>query len=301
MDAKARGYWFDASTERLTVPLWKNYHYLRAYWYGIPSKIKSMLVGDYEECHFHIGVHKTATTYLQEQLSLGNLDRCGVKYYPLKMLRDRIYRYGFASVGRRVSGHNRLILSDENVLNGTEYLHQGVYSDSCERIGWYIAQIKAKKLVVYINIRNFADFYTSAYCEHLRHFPYQSFSAYLADIDLSSLSWVDVFGPLIKAHPNIEFRVFNFDTFRQDKKCLLSSISFGLLNDYSSKIKASRSSFTEREVAQLSGNSQWIATSEESKYAPLDQSVVEQAKRAVVDDMQCLNTFRNVTLLNPIW
>lgn len=295
MDFRAKGYWFDTPVSGKKRSLLQLY---RARTKELWDSISQRHYGEYDECHFHIGIHKTATTFVQEQLAISNMSHFGVKFYPLEELRSRIYRYGFSSVGRRCSSLNRLLLCNENVLNGTEHLNSGVYADCEQRVGWCIRHIKAKKLVVFINIRNFADFYTSAYCEHLRHFPYQSLEQYLNGVDVTSLSWLDVFEPLFRAHPDIEFRIFNFDFFSRDKERLLSELSFNTVCEYSENLKPSRSAFTEREVAVLSGDSDWIASSRENKFAPFSTETVLAAKSRLEQDIRSLNSRPNVSVIN---
>ncbi|CAM4159777.1 hypothetical protein [Vibrio agarivorans] len=298
MNVRAKGFWFDFPPYEEVSLLRRSYRYTRAMAHSVIDKIKQYRFGPFDECHFHIGIHKTATTFVQDQIALSHMDRYGVKYYPLDVLRDKIYRFGFCSVGRRTSPHNRLLLSDENVLNGTEHLNKGVYFDCEQRVSWCIRHIHTKKLVVFINIRNFADFYTSAYCEHLRHFPYQSLEQYLAGLDITSLSWVDVFDSLFQSHPDVEFRVFNFDRFRLDKERLLASLTFGEVVEFSNQVKPSRSSFSEKEVALLSGDKDWIADSGSDKYAPFNTEIIEQTKRNLSDDLSRLKMYPNVVLLN---
>lgn len=150
----------------------------------------------------HLGVHKTATTYIQTKLreNIPILRNSGINYIPLGELRKKLTKnlhsdkfdendiYDFLYPYLNC---DRLIISDENILGGVDRPRRGfLYPSVRKKIDKIIKSLDGCDIEIYITIRNFPDYILSRYSESLRHFRFQVFEDYISELDDSTISWV---------------------------------------------------------------------------------------------------------------
>lgn len=156
----------------------------------------------------HLGVHKTATTYIQSRLeqNIEQLNAQGIAYVPLLEFRQQITRHlnddsfdrhTVAEVLKPFSSFSTLILSDENIL-GSARPHDGLlYSGYLPRVRKVVNACYGKKLEVHITLRNYHDFLVSRYSEILRHRSFISFDHYIEKLNIDKISWVYIIEDLL--------------------------------------------------------------------------------------------------------
>jgi hypothetical protein len=131
----------------------------------------------------HVGVHKTATTHMQASLRLSRarLNAAGVSYWDPKTLRAggsdvadhmRLAEGRFASgVQQMLDGHDRLLISEENMLRLPCKMGEGPSSVLYERGHQLIAQMGQgaleQQVDVAISLRDYAGYFRSLYTQTL--------------------------------------------------------------------------------------------------------------------------------------
>lgn len=134
----------------------------------------------------HIGAHRTATSALQQHLSLNRADlaEAGVVYWGPKITRGGLFRGAIGGVegvmawqerrftGRcamraeavRQTGAKHLMISDENMVGSLRGAleHTRLYADAGRRIAVYANGFRNHRLTVALCVRDYADWWTSA-------------------------------------------------------------------------------------------------------------------------------------------
>lgn len=151
----------------------------------------------------HLGVHKTATTYIQSRLSNSReiLKENGIAYIPLEETRNLITAkisdesepQKLLESLRPYMEYDRLILSDENIIGGTNKPKRNkIYPNARMRVGRILTAFLGYDIEIYITLRNYVDYFVSRYAESLRHFPFMDFDSYHREIDFSTVSWLQL-------------------------------------------------------------------------------------------------------------
>ena len=156
----------------------------------------------------HLGIHKTATTSLQEFLENNRsaLRKHGASFMPLDEMR--------ANVSPLIRSHNKTdretlsklitrsgaqvdIFSDENLMGLTSDIRVGtLYPHADGRVTRFCEQFKDLPVEVVITLRSPAKFILSSYSEYIRHHPFEDFDSYISNYPLedfsiaNELSWV---------------------------------------------------------------------------------------------------------------
>lgn len=156
----------------------------------------------------HLGVHKTATTYIQSRFynSREILKENGISYIPLSELRNlvtaKINQDSFSSgnIFESIQPYlncERLLISDENILGGTNQpKNNKIYSNTKERIKKLLDAFDGLEIEIFITLRSYVPYFISRYAESLRHFPFMDFKNYYRDVDFGSISWLEVIDAL---------------------------------------------------------------------------------------------------------
>lgn len=168
--------------------------------------------------HIHLGVHKTATTFIQNWLATHQpfLKDHAIAYVPLEKLRKQFTQDFWKILNNRPSmnseaiaqlrellfeeaaacgydlGTTRLfVLSEENLLGSLSSLHSKgkFYPDLDRRMRLLGRLFEGYELQPFMALRSYSEFYPSAYAEMLRHDQIQTFDAYLEGLDLAGNSW----------------------------------------------------------------------------------------------------------------
>ncbi|SFU43362.1 hypothetical protein [Halomonas korlensis] len=150
----------------------------------------------------HLGVHKTATTYVQSRLwnSREELKKNRINYIGLDELRKRLTsKLGDISFGKQAvfdalfpfMNCNRLIISDENILGGTDApRRQAFYPWAKQKVKKVHSGLEGCDVEIYVTIRSFPDYLVSRYSESLRHFKFLAFEDYMSGISSKNISWL---------------------------------------------------------------------------------------------------------------
>ncbi|WP_136808916.1 hypothetical protein [Desulfosediminicola flagellatus] len=146
----------------------------------------------------HLGVHKTATTYIQSRLSNSKdtLAANGIFYLGLndtrrlitsKLDKDLTLDPELTS---QISGCERFILSDENFIGGTNKLRNNrLYPNVAHRLRNLIESLNNENIDIYLTIRDPESYMVSRYIEYLRHFSFLSFNEYYDEFFIRNFSW----------------------------------------------------------------------------------------------------------------
>lgn len=161
----------------------------------------------------HIGVHKTATTELQQALKAveWRLARGGMCYLGPDGLRGRMVQLekvlgdpdaGAAQQARArlvqaTEGFGNLLLSEENILGTTRrasVLGQGgaVYPGAQGRLACLLALLDRPEVEIFMAVRDPAGFLTSTFGQQLRQPMPVHEDVYLRDFRLQAFSWADL-------------------------------------------------------------------------------------------------------------
>jgi len=154
-------------------------------------------------------------------------------------------------------------------------------------------------MVIYITIRNMANFLASAYCEYLRWNKYIDFCDYTKHFSPQDASWFDVFQRLIIDNPNIEFKVFNFEGFKKDKPKLIESISFGKITNFNENIQPSRQKFSQSELTLISG-CQVSDNKKNNSFQPFEADIVQLCNEKLNQDLLLFRQLPNVKIINDV-
>lgn len=261
------------------------------------NEIRGFSMCDNGRVNIHIGVHKTATTHIQNHIFTdlqNNFDY--LDYREFRLLR----RFGgWHSVLRRMDWSRDVLWSDENLI-------QPVLEDDCPgklypklagRIRECLKSLKNRENVsVVASIRPMCDFLPSMYSQRLRHsesfFDYKTFSR---GLNVSSLSWVDVFRDTLTENRDVQFRLFDFRLFRQRGSDLLSYLTFGTYTKLSKSVQT-LSSFTNNQLRLLSGGDNCFPA-DDRKFSPYGQKTRNQSLARYERDIEELRSHGNVQFL----
>lgn len=171
----------------------------------------------------HIGLHKTATTSLQDflQANTGKLLQRGVRYIPLQRMRTDVTPL-FCSADKARRGKlaefigsvekETLLLSDENLI-GTpgEFVQGGIYSYAANRMTTFCEDMKDYRITIFLTLREPYPFIASMYSEYLRHNEYITFERFIAGLNFPDFSYRKIFGWMQKLPSNTRVRAIPFE------------------------------------------------------------------------------------------
>lgn len=174
----------------------------------------------------HLGLHKTATTALQDFLAgeqkalLGH----GVLYPRLARMRSDLTpliasasKPDRAALARFVDKARQpvLLLSDENILGSPgDILGGALYPWAENRVRRFCEQFAGRRIRIFLTLREPGPFLASMYCEYLRHNPYLGFEDYARGLDLEGFSYAAVFDWLGALPRHVSVTVTPFESAR---------------------------------------------------------------------------------------
>ena len=215
----------------------------------------------------HIGVHKTASTYLQAVLeaSRNRLRAEGIGYVTLEEMRSgitaRVRRPGLfgsrlKSIARRLvkqhAGCRRLIISDENLSGGSRELIKGTFCSAAgERTSGFAEALGIHDVSIMVATRSYDSFVSSCYCEHLRHFSFVTPAAYVAAIDIHRLDWAMLIADLCRRFGQERVTVWRFEDFREVEDDVLSAMTGGAAVHWIKPAGSVRPSFSQKAIDAL--------------------------------------------------
>lgn len=205
----------------------------------------SGLETDRATIHLHLGAHKTATTYIQTELSRNarTLAANGIAYIPMREFRS--WRRSLLRFGARLSAgpshvkfDRRLrkwnpersptcIISDENMIGtcGGIVSAGKLYPQLRTKLGTVAGMLSEHKLRLFISIRCYASFYAAAYCEALRYGNGCSAEVFKQRLDPASRRWRDVLAEIADLFPASSIVVWPYETFRQSQAEIFDALA----------------------------------------------------------------------------
>lgn len=246
--------------------------------------------------HIHFGVHKTATTYIQENLEL-IIDQ-GFHYTKLDDFRESLRESGYLNYLRSLDWSQKIVISDENMIGGNGTILTGaLYPEFKAKANKFLTPFKNRNYVkVYISIRPMTSLLPSQYCEYLRRHPYFSYEEFTSKVHVEQLKWIDILHETIACNRDLSFYIFDFCKFAQSKDLFLSELSFGLKNKCDQSIERSRTSFTDKEISQLSNGE--FTSNKDTKFDPHTEEEKNLSMLNFKNDLTMLAKIPNVTMLS---
>jgi hypothetical protein len=174
----------------------------------------------------HLGLHKTATTALQDFLAAESraLAARGVACPKLARMRSDVTplvvsaaKPDRAALKRFVDKVRQpvLLLSDENMIGAPgDLLGGALYPYAENRIRRVCEQFAGRRVRLFLTLRSPAAFLASMYCEYLRHNPWRSFEEYVAGVDVAGFAYARVFDWLSALPAHVAVTVTPFETAR---------------------------------------------------------------------------------------
>lgn len=190
--------------------------------------------------YLHLGVHKTATTYLQDlfELNQGRIADAGRAYWTREHFRPLI-QWGFRA--REMSGRHPLvrrfmqprverifvrqirellaapmpsIISEENIIgNVADALDGRSYVHARERLD-FMARTIAGEVEVWLCMRDYATFLASQYAEALRHGYDVPIARFVETNRVAEGRWPDLVDEVHRAFPHARIVVWRYEDFR---------------------------------------------------------------------------------------
>ncbi len=263
----------------------------------------------------HLGVHKTATTFVQGELAsqAQYLSDNGVLYTPLRQVRKSFtYQLGKAATGKLVKDllgdHPNVVISDENLLGKVNHLLGGdLYSSGLDNVREVLAELGEHQVSVVITLREATAFLPSMYSEYLRHYSFVSFEEYTDKVGIDNLDWYKLLAPFISLHPDVSFKIFDFNAFSHSKDKWLQTLSFDKLTNFEGGRAKSRSTITAQAIqflAKFPNKSVDVLRKMEStnymygdRFSPYSQLQCAESKSDYYRQLAKLNSLNNVELM----
>ena len=187
--------------------------------------------------NIHVGAHKTATTFIQKVLRANRetLSRHGVKYIPMQNVRKNLtrkilaHKYRGASRSSTVHGireyiderftgeYETLVISDENLIGSCReiYRRSDLYPGAAGRLQLLADALQVYDINIFICVRDYVDFFPSAYCEYLRHNDFIRFEKFLGGIDPKGEYWAKLVSDITGVFGNSNTHVWRYEDFRR--------------------------------------------------------------------------------------
>jgi hypothetical protein len=190
----------------------------------------------------HVGVHKTATTYLQQYLlqNRGTLAREGLAYWPMEDIRvwfklaweqQVLNRHSWRGrLSTRIRGDRALarmrewfdldrdiLLSEENLLGeGADFFDGAVYPDAAARLVRLAAALpKNRPLEVWLCLRSYPDFLASMYGEAARFWKVPAPEVFVERHANPAGRWPELVDRIRAALPQARLHVWAYEDFRR--------------------------------------------------------------------------------------
>jgi hypothetical protein len=277
---------------------------------------------------FHLGAHKTATTYLQNRLKQNDDTlRAHNIYYPGigEMRKHFTYNINDAAPNEftrkmlELRKTHTILLSDENMAGGVDdVLRLGrQYLQAGEKLARYSQIVETDQPVVFLALREYSSFVVSIYCEYLRHHPFIDFDTFARQYSASKFDWPTLIHELIAAVPKVQIYLWDFSHFSQMEELVLSAMT-GLPEGSLKPLQGvQRESFSELAVHCIKALSDVIDLRNMKKilpaltatfpkgpeypaYNPFPAEVIADSKARYRMDLKKIEErFANVVLLKP--
>lgn len=206
--------------------------------------------------HVHLGVHKTATTFLQAQLQQNRalMVDGGIRYAGLSAVRpaftalfDRLAwadRVGAAAtrpiLARRLEAliqsqgrGDTFILSDENLLGliAANYWTGRLYPGARRRMMMLKALLKGRQTHYFLSIRRYPDYLTSSWLQLAARGRAPTFERYLAKFAPGSRGWAEIVADMAEVCGPDRLTVWTYDWLSADPRRVLGLLAPGVAFD----------------------------------------------------------------------
>lgn len=202
--------------------------------------------------HVHIGVHKTATTYIQARLAsnLLKMNAYGIGYIPIWKFRasqwktftsinpdsfrleDQLKHFFQRSQDLLDTGQILgLIISDENLIgNCGGLLSSGrLFPAGPERLAHLRKLLGDHEVTLFCAIRSYDTFLASAYCEGLKtNKKYVSFGSFIDRLNTNLLNWPKMLQKFQSALRPERIVVWSYETFSNFEDEIVEKLAFGI-------------------------------------------------------------------------
>lgn len=220
-----------------------------------------------EKIVLHLGIHKTATTSLQDFLwdnrnelrkkgaSFTSLDKTRANISPLirsHKVPDREILQGLIEK----SGTDVDILSDENLMGLTGDIKTGkLYPYAGGRVRRLCEQFDTRQIEVLLCVRSPVKFFLSSYSEYIRHYEFERFDSYIENYELEDFSYAELLSWTTELPDNANVTIIPFEEehgggipkMTEAMLSLACGPDHGISTDSFPKTK-SRSSFSVEEI-----------------------------------------------------
>ena len=202
---------------------------------------------------FHIGAHKTATTYIQEllQTNLDLIQANATVYWPLAETRavishelaslraskfERLKALLLGEKGKAwdsatqsfeqlLSHDHTTLLSEENILGGTSSVLNGrFYPEAAKNFKTLTSDISDRPMEIWLAIRSYPEFISSAYAESLRQGYFAPTETVVKKFAGFEMGWRNLILSLSEVRPDAKFVVWRFENFRALEDVLISRL-----------------------------------------------------------------------------
>jgi len=268
--------------------------------------------------NLHLGIHKTASTFQQEQLlvEFSGAQNKKITYIPLETMRGGITKairsLSVKRIKREITPYTntqKLIISDENIIgNAQEILSGNIYHNTNKTIEKIRQAMPESDTRIFISLRNSCDFMASIYCEYLRFYPFMEFRDYMRNHKIENIKWSEIFREAITKNSESSFSILNFDNYEKLKDKHLKELSFGAIQRVNPTIKASRKTLTEEAINLLSrspkNSAKILKDLEETnyihgqKFSPFTKKVKLESRLELRQDLYELSKYKNVNIID---
>ena len=210
-----------------------------------------------QDWRLHLGVHKTATTHIQELLKAaqGSLAEVGTDVVPMEVLRkeripDLRLRNPHALLGGsllrgqltralapHLTGKSTLVMSNEDWMGASEEaLAPVTYPKASRRLGAFLSAVpRHASMHLFLAVRRWDAFLPAAYSTAIKNLelPF-AFEAVRARVMAETPDWSDVVARVLRAAPRAELTVWPYESYRAKGTEIFSAItghSFEVLPD----------------------------------------------------------------------
>jgi len=226
--------------------------------------------------HLHLGVHKTASTFVQSALSLNRaaLNAAGIGYMPLDRIRqaltmrlegtappafridDQLQQFFDGPVPKTVRG---IIVSDENLLGSCpDAVHTGhLYGAAMTRLSQLSRVLQGHDVTLFLSVRSYDTFIPSLYCEALRWMDeFVPFRDFEKRINFASFCWPSLHRRVTTVLQPSAQKIWLYEDFRANAETIVRALAFdfaGALDfDLPGDLKAAMSQAAVERLEKLS-------------------------------------------------
>lgn len=197
----------------------------------------------------HLGAHKTATTHLQETLTLVRpaLAARGIDYLPNRLVRERrlartLWRRQLkarlpvigpwhmretieAVVTPLRLGPETVVLSEENILGiPDQILRVPFYPQAALSVARLAALGRRAELVFFLSIRGYDTLLPSAYAESLKFRPPRPGGFDAAGLAARAPSWYELVAQIRRAAPGVPLRIWRQEDYRANAEAIMAEV-----------------------------------------------------------------------------